>query len=230
MVLLTNSTFDGVVYNVERVMEQVLALKPDIVFLWDEAWFAFARFSSIMRQRTAMHVAAKLHKKYSTAAYRNEYEAHIAGLAKPVRNHALPDPDKVRIRVYATQSTHKTLSSLRQGSMIHIWDEDFVRKSEAAFHEAYMTHTSTSANYQILGQHGCRSAAGGVRRQRTRGKGDRAGHDVAPNDPRARQTAQVVRHHHHRRIDPEGTPRKRDRRLLLARKRLERHREGLGRG
>ncbi|MBK6369260.1 MAG: aminotransferase class I/II-fold pyridoxal phosphate-dependent enzyme [Flavobacteriales bacterium] len=149
MVLLTNSTFDGVVYNVERVMEQVLALKPDIVFLWDEAWFAFARFSSIMRQRTAMHVAAKLHKKYSTAAYRAEYEAHIAGLAKG-EEPRLPDPDKVRIRVYATQSTHKTLSSLRQGSMIHIWDEDFVRKSEAAFHEAYMTHTSTSANYQIL--------------------------------------------------------------------------------
>ena len=149
MVLLTNSTFDGVVYNVERVMEQVLALKPDMVFLWDEAWFAFARFSSIMRQRTAMYVAEKLHKKYSTPAYRAEYDAHIAGLATG-EEPRLPDPDKVRIRAYATQSTHKTLSSLRQGSMIHIWDEDFVRKSEAAFHEAYMTHTSTSANYQIL--------------------------------------------------------------------------------
>jgi arginine decarboxylase len=149
MLLLTNSTFDGVVYNVERFMEQVLALKPDIVFLWDEAWFAFARFSSVMRQRTAMHVAAKLHKKYRTPEYREAYNAHIAGL-KPGEEPRMPDPDKVRIRVYATQSTHKTLSSLRQGSMIHIWDEDFVRKSEAAFHEAYMTHTSTSANYQIL--------------------------------------------------------------------------------
>jgi arginine decarboxylase len=57
MLLLTNSTFDGVVYNVERVMEQVLAIKPDIVFLWDEAWWAFARFSYVLRQRTAMHVA-----------------------------------------------------------------------------------------------------------------------------------------------------------------------------
>jgi arginine decarboxylase len=62
----------------------------------------------------------------------------------------LPDPDKVRIRVYATQSTHKTLTSMRQGSMIHIWDEDFQRKSEDSFHEAYMAHTSTSPNYQIL--------------------------------------------------------------------------------
>ena len=52
--------------------------------------------------------------------------------------------------MYATQSTHKTLTSLRQGSMIHIWDQDFSQKVEATFHEAYMTHTSTSPNYQIL--------------------------------------------------------------------------------
>ncbi|MEO8734774.1 MAG: ornithine decarboxylase, partial [Flavobacteriales bacterium] len=32
MLLLTNCTFDGVVYNVQRVMEQVLAIKPDMIF------------------------------------------------------------------------------------------------------------------------------------------------------------------------------------------------------
>jgi arginine decarboxylase len=149
MLLLTNSTFDGVVYNVERVMEEVLAIKPDIVFLWDEAWWAFARFSYVLRQRTAMHVASKLARKYRTDEYKAEYAKHIASLQKG-EEPRMPDPDKVRIRVYATQSTHKTLTSLRQGSMIHIWDEDFAKKSEASFHEAYMTHTSTSANYQIL--------------------------------------------------------------------------------
>ncbi len=44
MMSLTNCTFDGIVYDVERVMEECLAIKPDLVFLWDEAWFAFARF------------------------------------------------------------------------------------------------------------------------------------------------------------------------------------------
>ena len=52
--------------------------------------------------------------------------------------------------MYATQSTHKTLTSLRQGSMIHVHDQDFAHKVEESFHEAYMTHTSTSPNYQIL--------------------------------------------------------------------------------
>jgi len=149
MLLLTNSTFDGVVYNVQRVMEEVLAIKPDMIFLWDEAWFAFAGFSYIFKQRTAMFSAARLKRRYSSEAYRQEYADHIASLP-PGEAPRLPDPDKVRIRAYATQSTHKTLTSMRQGSMIHIWDEDFRRKSEDAFHEAYMTHTSTSPNYQIL--------------------------------------------------------------------------------
>ena len=43
MLLLTNCTFDGIVYDPERVMREVLAIKPDMIFLWDEAWFAFAR-------------------------------------------------------------------------------------------------------------------------------------------------------------------------------------------
>ena len=37
-IVLTNCTFDGIVYNVQMVMEQCLAIKPDIVFLWDVAW------------------------------------------------------------------------------------------------------------------------------------------------------------------------------------------------
>ncbi|MCB1964549.1 MAG: hypothetical protein KDI64_00455, partial [Candidatus Accumulibacter sp.] len=61
----------------------------------------------------------------------------------------MPDPDKVRVRAYACQSTHKTLTALRQGSMIHVHDQDFKDEVEQAFHEAYMTHTSTSPNYQI---------------------------------------------------------------------------------
>ncbi len=149
MLSLTNSTFDGLVYNVEKVMEEVLAIKPDIVFVWDEAWFAFASFTYTYKQRTGMYVAQKLFHKYRSEAYKKQYQAHIAGL-KVGQISSLPDPNKVKIRVYATQSTHKTLSSLRQGSMIHIWDEEFSRRVADNFQEAYMAHTTTSPNYQIL--------------------------------------------------------------------------------
>ena len=61
----------------------------------------------------------------------------------------MPDPDKVRIRVYQTNSTHKSMSALRQGSMILVWDEDF-HQVEGTFEEAFFTHTSTSPNLQII--------------------------------------------------------------------------------
>ncbi|MFN8116020.1 MAG: ornithine decarboxylase [Bacteroidia bacterium] len=149
MLLLTNCTFDGLVYNVERVMEEVLAIKPDMVFLWDEAWFAFASFTYTYKQRTGMYVAQKLFHKYRSEEYRAQYKAYIETL-KPGDIPTMPDPDKVKIRVYATQSTHKTLSCFRQGSMIQVWDEEFSRRVADNFQEAYMTHTTTSANYQIL--------------------------------------------------------------------------------
>jgi len=149
MLLLTNCTFDGLVYNVERVMEEVLAIKPDMVFLWDEAWFAFASFTYTYKQRTGMYVAKKLFTKYRSEEYKAEYNTYISNL-KAGEISIMADPEKVKIRVYATQSTHKTLSSFRQGSMIQIWDEEFSRRVADNFQEAYMTHTTTSANYQIL--------------------------------------------------------------------------------
>ncbi len=157
MLLLTNCTFDGLVYNVERVMEECLAIKPDLVFLWDEAWFGFARFGPTYRQRTGMYQAENLREKFRSEEYREQYAAHkeevdaAGGDMETLLNMRLmPDPDQARVRVYSTQSTHKTLTSLRQGSMIHIHDQDYASKVESSFHEAFMTHTSTSPNYQIL--------------------------------------------------------------------------------
>jgi len=154
MLLLTNCTFDGIVYNVERVMEECLAIKPDLIFLWDEAWFAFARFGPTYRQRTGMAVANNLRVKFKSSAHKNAYEAQQATLEgaseETLLKTRLIPPPTARVRVYTTQSTHKTLTSLRQGSMIHVNDQDFKGEVEASFHEAYMTHTSTSPNYQII--------------------------------------------------------------------------------
>jgi arginine decarboxylase len=153
---LTNCTFDGHMYNTAQVMQECLAIKPDLIFLWDEAWFGFARFNAFHRRRTAMGAAATLSARYRDPAYRAQYvqAAAAAGPIDPANlrlltTPLLPDPDKVRIRVYQTCSTHKSMSALRQGSMILVWDEDFHRV-EGPFEEAFFTHTSTSPNLQIL--------------------------------------------------------------------------------
>ncbi|MGE4189653.1 MAG: hypothetical protein AB7G12_07110 [Thermoanaerobaculia bacterium] len=132
MLLLTNCTFDGLTYHPERVMEEVLAIKPDMIFLWDEAWFAFATFHPTLRPRTAMASARALRERFRSpeyraryAAWRAEWEALPEDDTRILDQRLLPDPERAVVRVYATQSTHKTLTSLRQGSMIHIFDEDF---------------------------------------------------------------------------------------------------------
>src|SRR6185295_5110882 len=61
----------------------------------------------------------------------------------------IPDPRKVKLRVYQTNSTHKSMSALRQGSMLLVKDVEF-HNVEAQFHEAVFTHASTSPNQQLI--------------------------------------------------------------------------------
>jgi arginine decarboxylase len=156
-VTLTNCTFDGHVYDVRRVMEECLAIKPDLIFLWDEAWFGFARFSPLYRPRTAMGARADLKEAFGDAAYLDRYLAQEKLLGadldpkdkRVLDTRLIPDPRQAKLRVYQTNSTHKSMSSLRQGSMVLVADEQF-HLHEQAFKEAVFTHASTSPNQQII--------------------------------------------------------------------------------
>jgi len=157
MIALTNVTFDGHMYDTLRVMEECLAIKSDLVFMWDEAWFGFGRFNWLYRRRTAMGARQRLAEYFadprSLDAYLEQEKAYGADLdpadARLLDARLVPDPRVARIRVYQTNSTHKSMSSLRQGSMVLVGDQDFHRH-EAPFHEAVFTHASTSPNLQII--------------------------------------------------------------------------------
>ena len=155
MLDLTNCTFDGHMYNTRRVMEECLAIKPDLIFLWDEAWSGFAHWSPFLRPRTAMGAAAALEGWLSDPASVKAYEKQQAELgAKPaddklMSTRLIPDPRKVRLRVYQTNSTHKSMSAIRQGSMILVKDVDYPSVA-SQFREAVFTHASTSPNQQLI--------------------------------------------------------------------------------
>src|SRR4051794_25927155 len=155
MLDLTNCTFDGHIYNPRRVMEECLAIKPDLIFLWDEAWFGFARFSPFLRPRTAMGAANDIELWMNDPASIGAYEQQCAQFGdKPsdetlLNTRLIPDPRKIRLRVYQTNSTHKSMSALRQGSMLAVKDIDF-HTVEAQFKEAVFTHASTSPNQQLI--------------------------------------------------------------------------------
>jgi arginine decarboxylase len=155
MVDLTNCTFDGHIYNTRRVMEECLAIKPDLIFLWDEAWFGFARFSPFLRPRTAMGAAAEIEAWIKDPASVTAYEKQQAELGENPSDETLlntrliPDPRKIKLRVYQTNSTHKSMSALRQGSMMFVKDVEF-HTVEQQFKEAVFTHASTSPNQQLI--------------------------------------------------------------------------------
>lgn len=152
---LTNCTFDGHMYNVRRVMEECLAIKPDLIFLWDEAWSGFARFSPFLRPRTAMGAAAEIEAWLCDPAALQAYDAQQVELGRQPSDMTLlatrlvPDPRQVRLRVYQTNSTHKSMSAIRQGSMLLVKDVDF-HTVQAQFREAVFTHASTSPNQQLI--------------------------------------------------------------------------------
>lgn len=155
MVDLTNCTFDGHMYNTRRVMEECLAIKPDLIFLWDEAWSGFAHWSPFLRPRTAMGAADAIEKWMHAKEAVGQYEAQAKELGPNPSDEALlaarliPDPRKIRLRVYQTNSTHKSMSAIRQGSMVLVRDVEFHRV-ESQFHEAVFTHASTSPNQQLI--------------------------------------------------------------------------------
>jgi arginine decarboxylase len=157
MVTLTNCTFDGHVYNTRRVMEECLAIKPDLNFLWDEAWFGFARWSPFLRPRTGLGAAAALEEWRSSPEALTAYLKQAKELGEDLDpkdrrlldRRLIPDPRKMRIRVYETDSVHKSMSCLRQGSIVAVRDEDY-NKHVSAFREAVFIHASTSPSAQII--------------------------------------------------------------------------------
>src|SRR5579875_501304 len=59
--VITNSTYDGLCYNVDQVVEQLRESVTRVHF--DEAWYAYAKFHPIYRHRFAMGVPEEMEKR-----------------------------------------------------------------------------------------------------------------------------------------------------------------------
>lgn len=113
LAIVTNSTYDGLIYDVVDIKKMLKDIVPHLHF--DEAWYGYAHFHPIYQDRYAM-----------------------------CQTHELSYPT-----TYATQSTHKLLAAFSQASMIHIKDGKNPT-DPSLFNEAFMMHTSTSPQYNII--------------------------------------------------------------------------------
>ena len=121
LLTLTQSTYDGIIYNVEKINEELDGKVDTLHF--DEAWLPHAAFHDFYRN---MHA--------------------IGGL-----NGTEPGRRRNRdSMVFATQSTHKMLAGLSQASQILIRDSQNEKLDRYMFNEAFLMHTSTSPQYAII--------------------------------------------------------------------------------
>jgi arginine/lysine/ornithine decarboxylase len=78
--VITNSTYDGLCYDARRVVE---LLDPSVDRIhFDEAWYAYARFNPIYRDRHAMHGDPKDHKGPTIFATHSTHKL-LAALSRP---------------------------------------------------------------------------------------------------------------------------------------------------
>ena len=157
LVVLTNCTFDGHVANVKRTMLECLAIKPDIIFLWDEAWFGFARFSPFLRRRTGMGAAAAIRELMQRSgvpeALRGVQGRAPASSIRRIRSSWTWSSCRTRTRCgcASTRPTRCTSRCRRSARARSSWSPTRTStRVEPSFKEAFFTHTSTSPNLQII--------------------------------------------------------------------------------
>ena len=115
MLTLTQSTYDGVLYNTETIKQMLDGYVDNLHF--DEAWLPHAAF----------------HPFYGT------YHAMGKKRARPRQ-----------AMVYSTQSIHKLLAGISQASHVLVQESQSVKLDRHLFNEAYLMHTSTSPQYNII--------------------------------------------------------------------------------
>lgn len=120
MMALTNSTYDGLCYNVKTILRVLSDRIQRLHF--DEAWFAYAAFHPI---------------------YANHY-----GLCHPEDDEGLAGRNIPL--TFCSQSTHKLLAALSQSSMLHIHNGTKLKVDPTVFNETYMMYASTSPQYSMI--------------------------------------------------------------------------------
>ena len=105
--VITNSTYDGLCYNARRV-EELLDPSVDRIH-FDEAWYAYARFNPIYRDRYAMHGDPKDHKGPTVFATHSTHKL-LAALSQAsllhIRDGRSPIPHARFNESYMMQASH----------------------------------------------------------------------------------------------------------------------------
>ena len=174
---ITQSTYDGVIYNVET-LKQMLDGEIDTLH-FDEAWLPHATFHDFYKDMHAIGKDRPRAKKSMIFSTQSTYDGVIYNVEtlkqmldgeidtlhfdeawlphatfhdfyKDMHAIGKDRPRAKKSMIFSTQSTHKLLAGLSQASQILVRESESVQLDQDAFNEAYLMHTSTSPQYSII--------------------------------------------------------------------------------
>ncbi|WP_424184753.1 hypothetical protein ACOBQX_23050 [Actinokineospora sp. G85] len=119
VVVLSSAGYDGSRIDVHSLLTELFRYTDTLTVLVDEAWSAVHYFHPDLRVRTALAAAGRVRAEH---------------------------PGK-RLRMLVTHSAHKSMSSLRQGSYLHVLGDEALREATRA--ALYRLHT-TSPSLPVL--------------------------------------------------------------------------------
>ncbi|GAB1225860.1 orn arg lys decarboxylase putative [Entamoeba histolytica] len=145
LLVLTQCTYDGICYNVAKVLSKLQELDTKNM-LFDEAWFPYAHFHPFYASYHSMN-KSYFDKLEEDSLFHGS--AYIEEDSEDEEIHRGPTPSAYKGTIFATQSTHKVLAALSQGSMVH------VRNSPDPFHfdrfnTYFQANTTTSPQYSLI--------------------------------------------------------------------------------
>jgi arginine decarboxylase len=127
---ITQSTYDGILYNVETIKGMLDGFIDTLHF--DEAWLPHAAFHAFYRD---------MHAIGGTYSIDGDGGNGDNGEGRPRARQSM---------IFATQSTHKLLAGLSQASQILVQNSQKERLDRFQFNEAFHMHMSTSPQYAII--------------------------------------------------------------------------------
>ncbi|MCR1895966.1 aminotransferase class I/II-fold pyridoxal phosphate-dependent enzyme [Ligilactobacillus murinus] len=116
LVVINASSYEGICCNTKEFISNCLDIYDESIFLVDEAWLSFALFHKKTKHLTILSSVRELVSKYSN------------------------------LKLMVTQSAHKSINSLRQGSFIHVVGKTILTDVL----EGKYKYGTTSPSYPIL--------------------------------------------------------------------------------
>lgn len=167
VIILTASSYDGVICNVYEIIKQIIKISPNIQFIIDEAWSSAFYFNEKLHRYTAGYAASQLKNKVDIIATQSAHKS-LMTLRQASYIHSFASADvtqnlyRSRFKLHSTSPNYAILASmdLARAQMQSCGNKMLAETLEVANYirdalndpelSAYILHDNSSQNLEQL--------------------------------------------------------------------------------